>query len=89
LIPPQGREIEPGKRSASVSAELPFDVLADSVDLAVRHLDRFGRGAVLRTILGQAGPDGDALAYRVLEVAPLSSAPLQSGKRNGFKSPRV
>src|SRR5207245_7493225 len=84
------RQIEPGKPPwPSVFAKLSFYVLSNSVHLAVRQLDGFGSGPILRAILGQARPDRDGFSYAVLEIAPLRSAPFQSGKRNGCKSPRV
>src|ERR1700674_5441902 len=65
-----------------------FNILADSMHLAIRQLNGFGSGSLLRAILSEARPHGDSLANVVGKIFSLGSAPFQSGKRNGFKSPR-
>src|SRR5579864_5050212 len=72
-----------------VLTKFAFDVLSDSMHLAVRQLNGFGGGPVLDAILGQTCPHGDRLANVVGEIFSLGSASFQSGKRNRFKRPRV
>src|SRR4029077_6282634 len=68
--------------------KLAFDILSDSMYLAIRQRNGFGSGPVFCAILGEARPHGDSLADVVGEIFSLGSAPFQSGKRNCFKSPR-
>jgi hypothetical protein len=70
-----------------VITKLAFDILSDSMHLAIRQLDGLGSGSVLHTILGKTRPHGDSLADIIGEIFSLCSAPFQSGKRNSFKSP--
>ena len=72
-----------------VTAEFAFDVLPDPMHLAVGQFNRLGSGAIFYAILGEAGAHSDRLAHIVAEIFSLGSAPLQSGKRDGFKRPGV
>src|ERR1700674_1001882 len=72
-----------------VLTKFAFDILSDSMHLAIRQLDGFRGGPVLDAILGETRPHGDGLADVVGEIFSLGSASFQSGKRNRFKRPRV
>ena len=56
-------------------AKFAFDILSDSMHLAVRQLDGLGSGAILHTILGKTRPHGDSLADIIVEIFSLGSAP--------------
>src|SRR6266576_415032 len=59
-------------------AEFAFDVLSDSMHLAIRQLDGLGSGSVLHTILCKTRPHGDRLADIIVEIFSLGAASFQS-----------
>jgi hypothetical protein len=71
-----------------VFTEFAFDILSDSMHLAIRQFDRLGSGPILYPILGEAGPHGDSLPDIIAEIFSLGPAPLKCRQRNGFKRPR-
>src|SRR4029077_5069507 len=96
LVRAKYRVCEPAAGSLSLQAPLffrvfakfPFDVLTNSMHLAIRELNCLGSSPIFHSIFSKARPHGDRLADIIGEILSLGTAPFESRERNGFKCPR-